>query len=235
MDQVLSWYLELGLTVHESIASLDWEPLLGQRTPAITWRIKTIDTLREKLQREPQFPLVNIYDIAGVRFEAEMTLDEQDTVVDAIEAYFRDRGVRVDRKDYREGAGHSGYRAVHLLLHLAARVEVQIRTEIQGHWPNVYEVLADRYGREIRYDQLPADPDQRDLVLDVQNLSIGALRDMEVSLRKDSITSFEFEDGGSRVPGSAVMRQEIVRRRTQWAAARTMLRDLERSLRDLDS
>lgn len=234
-DEVLTWYLELGLVVHESIAGLDWESLLGQRAPAITWRVKTIDTLREKLRRDPQFPLVNIFDIAGVRFEAEMTLDEQDAVVDAVEAFFRDRGVTTVRKDYREGGGHSGYRAVHLLLNLAGRVEVQVRTEIQGHWANVYEVLADRVGREIRYDQLPAPTEDRDLVLGVQELSTGPLREMENDLRKSAIISFDAELNANRgALSSPVTAQEVERRRAEWGEAKALLRDLEATIRGLD-
>lgn len=234
-DEVLAWYLDLGLVVHDSIAGMDWESLLGRRAPAITWRVKTIDTLREKLRRDPQFPLVNIFDIVGVRFEAEMTLDEQDAVVDSIEFFFRDQGVTTVRKDYREDGGHSGYRAVHLLLHLAGRVEVQIRTEIQGHWANVYEVLADRLGREIRYDQLPAGTEERDLVLVVQELSTGPLREMENALRESAIISFDAELNAScGTSSSPVTVLELEELRTGWSSAKAMLRDLEAKIRGLD-
>lgn len=228
-DEVLSWYLELGLAVHQVIADLEWEPLLGHREPNISWRIKTIDTLREKLQRDRRFPLPNIDDIAGVRFEAEMTLDEQDAVVNALEALFRDRGVRVETRDYRVTGGHSGYRAVHLLLHLSGRVELQIRTELQGRWANLYEVLADRVGRQIRYDQLPESPAQRDLVVDVQRLSSEFLRDMEEGLRRDRILSFDHDPMADTTP-SAI---EVEERRRLWNEAKLRLRRLEDTIREL--
>lgn len=234
-DEVLGWYLELGLAVHEVITGLEWESLLGQREPNVTWRIKTIDTLREKLQRDRRFPLANIDDIAGVRFEAEMTLDEQDAVANALEALFRDRGVRVETRDYRVTGGHSGYRAVHLVLHLAGRVEVQIRTEIQGHWANLYEVLADRVGRQIRYDRLPEDPDQREIVVGVQRLSSEHLRSMEEGLHRNEILSFEPDETVAGSSSSVEVAAELERTRRLWAEAKSLLRGLEGTIRELET
>jgi hypothetical protein len=67
---------------------------------------------------------------------------------------------------------HSGYRGLHLRLVLPpGRVELQIRTSLQGKWANLYEEVADVLGRSIRYDVLPARPEERVAVLQVQILS----------------------------------------------------------------
>ena len=71
-DEVIVWYNELASGVQKKIEEIDWSPLLGTRTPEVTSRAKTLDTLREKLLRHPRMSLGTIQDLAGVRFEAEM-------------------------------------------------------------------------------------------------------------------------------------------------------------------
>ena len=174
---VMLWYNDLAESVQSRIARLDWTPLLGNRSFEITSRPKTIDTLRQKLRREPSTPLPSVQDIAGVRFEAEMTLDEQDAVVTAIAGVFGHPEHECVR-DLRDRP-HSGYRAVHLWLRLDARVEVQVRTHLQGAWANMYEVAADVFGREIRYDELPRSPQDRDIVDALQKLSTSRVARIE--------------------------------------------------------
>ncbi|WP_298862221.1 hypothetical protein [uncultured Microbacterium sp.] len=74
---------------------------------------------------------------------------------------------------------HSGYRAVHVCLRLPVRVEVQIRTHVQGAWANVYEAAADMFGREIRYGQNPKDPAASEVVDALKSLSTEAIAGME--------------------------------------------------------
>lgn len=62
-----------------------------------------------------------------------------------------------------------------------ARAEIQIRTRLQGLWANVYEKLADAFGREIRYGLLPDDAEQRELIIDWQDKSLDIVFEAEAS------------------------------------------------------
>jgi ppGpp synthetase/RelA/SpoT-type nucleotidyltranferase len=89
-------------------------------------------------------------------------------------------------RDLRDNP-HSGYRAVHLWLRLPGRVEVQIRTHIQGQWANTYEAVADVLGRGIRYGEMPEDKKSAQLVVALQDLSkhaISILEEGRVKIRR---------------------------------------------------
>jgi ppGpp synthetase/RelA/SpoT-type nucleotidyltranferase len=178
-DDVIVWYNELASFVQEKIEEQDWTPLLEDRVPEITSRAKTIDTLREKLQRYPRMRLGTIQDLAGVRFEAQMTLEEQDGVANAIAQLFGHEASPPCLKDIRADP-HSGYRAVHLWLHLEGPVEVQIRTHLQGQWANMYEAAGDFFGRHIRYEELPDDSDAQRIVKALQEISTEQISSLEL-------------------------------------------------------
>lgn len=109
-------------------------------------RLKTVGTIVDKLRRE-HIRLSQMQDIAGVRVVQAMGLDEQDAMVGAICGLF-DGAKVVDR---RERPTH-GYRAVHVIVLSDGRnVEIQVRTELQHLWAQVFERLADWLGRGIRY------------------------------------------------------------------------------------
>lgn len=201
-DDVVIWYHRLAAHVLGRIAELDWQPLLGDRQPTVTSRAKTIDTLRQKLQRDPDTPLQSVQDVAGVRFEAEMSLDEQDAVAQAIAGHFGAVGARSIR-DLRTDA-HSGYRAVHVWLALpAGRVEVQVRTHLQGAWANVYEALADGVGRSIRYGHLPEDDHVRELVQSLQELSLNQISALEMQRNRRSRLESDLFELQRRAPTAA--------------------------------
>ncbi|OFM30844.1 hypothetical protein [Corynebacterium sp. HMSC072A02] len=115
-------------------------------------RVKTRDTLREKLSRMPSFPLENIQDVSGVRMDVDVTLKEQTVLAKLLSRELVKAGARkVILRDMREEP-HSGYRAVHLhVMSEAGRAEFQLRTALQSQWANLYEMAGDLYGREIRY------------------------------------------------------------------------------------
>ncbi|VHM07041.1 Region found in RelA / SpoT proteins [Streptococcus pyogenes] len=183
----MAWYNDVAAEVQKRITELNWPPLLLDRPWEVTSRAKTIDTLRDKLRRDPGTPLPSVQDFAGVRFEAEMSLDEQDAVVTAICGLFgHDEETCV--KDLREKP-HSGYRAVHIWLRLPVRVEVQVRTHLQGEWANTYEYAADLMGREIRYDRLPENPVELNVVQGLHDLSTQRIATIEAD--RNEIASLE--------------------------------------------
>lgn len=180
-DQVMLWYNDLATWVQSEIESLDWQPLLQDARPSLVSRPKTIDTLQQKLQRQSTLDIGSVQDIAGVRFEAEMTLDQQDAVAKAIALHFdHDPDDPACVRDMR-AAPHSGYRAVHLWLRFEkrGRVEVQIRTHVQGAWANLFERAADVLGRDIRYGGLPEGVAERGFVEDMIGLSERGLVTLE--------------------------------------------------------
>lgn len=175
--EVMVFYNDVAVDVEQQIDAIDWTELLGGMRPKVTSRAKSIDTLREKLQRDPSTPLPSVQDVAGVRFEADMTLDEQDKVVDRLAATFGTGSVVRDlRKD-----PHSGYRAVHIWLRTPVRVELQVRTQLQGAWANMYESAADVFGRDIRYGQMPVDDESARLVERMHLLSLDRIVTLEHS------------------------------------------------------
>ncbi len=172
-NEVWSWSNDLVAATVQDIGDLELGSVLDQPgTVSITGRAKIRATVREKLQRRRSDRLPSIQDLAGVRVEADMTLTEQDRMVDAIRRRF---GQGVDAvHDLRDGA-HAGYRAVHLWVRLdsprGAWFEVQVRTRLQGDWANMYEALGDVLGRAIRYGELPPGESERTLVETVQRFS----------------------------------------------------------------
>ncbi len=210
---LIGWHNELAVCVQKAIRGLDWQSLLWDRAaPQITSRVKTLDTLREKLQRDRYRPLDGVQDIAGVRFEAEMTLEEQDVVAQAIAAAFDHCDTCIH--DLREEP-HSGYRAVHVWLRLPqGRVEVQVRTHLQGAWANAYEALADVVGRQIRYAEPHPNSEIQKLVMNLQELSLttGVHLERDRQLAANSELALEYS---RRAPD----------------ASRRFLRELESMLR----
>lgn len=174
---VMVFYNDVAVEVERQIDEIDWTKLLGGVRPKVTSRAKSIDTLREKLQRDPATPLPSVQDVAGVRFEADMTLHEQDKVVGTILETF---GPSCTVRDMRKEP-HSGYRAVHVWLKVPTRVEVQVRTQLQGAWANMYESAADVFGREIRYGAMPADDASAKLVKQMHALSLDRIVTLEQS------------------------------------------------------
>ena len=167
----LVWYDDLQAAVQKKLRRLDLSSLLGGQPLRITGRAKTIDTLRQKLLAHPTWALPSIYDIAGVRIEAEMNLLTQDAVASLVAGELGCNFHEV-ASDTR-ATPHSGYRALHLRVPSAAgRFEVQVRTAAQGEWANLYEHLGDKYGRGIRYDMMPVNGRGSRSVLATQLLSV---------------------------------------------------------------
>ncbi len=116
-------------------------------------RIKTIQTLHDKLRRQPT-KLSRVQDIGGVRIVKDMDLIEQDQIVQDLVAVFPRAKIQDRRLDTT-----FGYRAVHVVVREGrCLVEIQIRTRAQDLWAQTVERLGDRWGRQIRYGGPPDDP-----------------------------------------------------------------------------
>ncbi|SJN40735.1 GTP pyrophosphokinase [Microbacterium esteraromaticum] len=164
-----------------------------------------------------------------MRFEGEMSLDEQDAVAHAIAGMYGQDPSSV--KDMR-AQPHSGYRAVHVWLRLPARVEVQVRTHMQGAWANVYEAAADVFGRDIRYRVRPDDPVQRNIVDSLQSLSVVATAKMEEernSKARELLRLQEYADAGSPI----FDKQVRDRLEAEWKRGRTSENEFRDALRKL--
>ena len=138
---------------HEE-ALVDVQTRIEKALPGIdqTARIKTIQTLHDKLRRQPT-KLSRIQDIAGVRIVRDMDLSDQDSVVKALTSEFPGARV-VDRRV----APSFGYRAVHIVVRVGRCLcEIQVRTSQQHLWAEIVERLADKWGRQIRYGDHPDD------------------------------------------------------------------------------
>ncbi|NEG89798.1 hypothetical protein [Bifidobacterium aerophilum] len=168
---VYAWYSQVLVNLVERLNAIDYTTLIGGQ-PDISFRVKTVDTLRDKLIRQDSTPLFRVHDIIGARITADMTLSQQNQVVDAVGALFPNHQV----SDMREHP-HSGYRAVHVIVRLPRGIfaEVQVRTMLQDAWANCYEAMGDRYGRLIRYGGYPESRNVKDLVVTMQQLSNAAM------------------------------------------------------------
>lgn len=121
--------------------------MLGDHHPR--GRLKTLESVINKLQRQPTIRLSQIQDIAGCRTRVT-DVRHQNMLVSRIAADFPSLVLRVD--DMRESA-NCGYRAVHVVLRLETRhvVEVQVRTPIQDSWANASELAAEKFGMDVKY------------------------------------------------------------------------------------
>lgn len=121
-----------------------------------TGRLKTVDTLVDKLKREPGMPLSRVQDVAGTRLVVGETRVLQDQVVQQVVENFPDSRIRDRRR-----SPSAGYRAVHIIVKAdGLPVEVQVRTDLQHFWAELVERLADAWGRQIRYGGEPENPTQ---------------------------------------------------------------------------
>jgi ppGpp synthetase/RelA/SpoT-type nucleotidyltranferase len=128
------------------------EEVVSAACPGVVSRMKTHATLFDKLGN---FDLAKIQDVGGVRCVVN-NRDRQDQLTAELQAL-----LPIDKVVDRRSDPRSGYRAVHLIVIFEDRcpVEIQIRTELQHEWAQRFEQLADMWGRQIRYGELPYEPE----------------------------------------------------------------------------
>jgi ppGpp synthetase/RelA/SpoT-type nucleotidyltranferase len=122
---------------------------------APTSRVKNTGTILEKLRRQGGWTLGGMQDLAGMRIVGEFDRRGQDAVVDQISVLFAGEA-RPPRIIDRRAEPMHGYRAVHVIVFPeGAPIEIQVRTLWQHEWAELFEKLADRVGRAIRYGERP--------------------------------------------------------------------------------
>jgi Region found in RelA / SpoT proteins len=130
--------------------------ILGEQMPQVpmTARLKTVQTIVDKLKRERSMALSGMRDIAGIRIVKEMNRVQQDVLIRDLRDTLGD-GEVIDRRRRPS----YGYRAVHVIVNVdGRRVEIQVRTRMQDQWAQIVERLGDRWGRQIRYGEPPVEP-----------------------------------------------------------------------------
>lgn len=123
-----------------------------------TGRVKTTRTMTDKLRRTHGMELSRMQDLAGARIVVD-DLKAQDEAKEKIGEFYTARESPWREVDRRKDP-RFGYKAVHLVVRIDAMpVEIQIRTKLQDTWAQIFERLADRWGRGIRYGEDPEHPD----------------------------------------------------------------------------
>ncbi len=128
---------------------------VSDRESEVGQRPKRMETIIDKLARQPTMRLSRMHDIAGCR----AVLTEQpaaDALIDAIRA---DPGWSVLPKtwDYVAEPKPDGYRAKHLVVTIdGLSVEIQVRTTLQHAWADLVERLDRDLGLRTKFGQ--ADP-----------------------------------------------------------------------------
>lgn len=127
----------------------------GELAVETTSRVKNTGSILEKLVRQGGSWLKSIQDLAGMRIVNVFNRADQDRLVEQIVELFSQASRQPKIIDRRQ-APSSGYRAVHVIIfHDGMLVEVQVRTRWQHAWAEMFEKMADRFGRGIRYGEQP--------------------------------------------------------------------------------
>lgn len=184
-----------------------------------TSRLKTINTIIEKLRRE-RTRLAEMQDIGGLRIVSEVDLTGQDMIVSRIVDTFP-----VTRVIDRRRSPNYGYRAVHVIASLGERrIEIQVRTQLQDFWAQAMERLADEAGREIRYGGAPQARSED--VESLQNLAHD-IADAEVMLTKLN----QMETGLPQPRRAARMQRELRLHIARIQSLRAELRERDETIR----
>lgn len=126
---------------------------------ALTTRVKTTSTIRQKLEREVGMGMKGMRDIAGARITGAMNRRQQDELGQLLVDAFAGEGRAPQLIDRRTNPSH-GYRALHVVVHVDdLPVEVQLRTAWQNSWAQLVEKLGDVWGRGVRYGSDPEEPE----------------------------------------------------------------------------
>ncbi len=114
-------------------------------------RTKTSRSITDKLVRSPNMKLSRMDDPVGLRLVTDLTLTEQDLLVNQLMDL-----INVKQVKDRRIQDSNGYRALHVIARTELiHFEIQLRTILQDEWAFMFERLADSWGWQIRYGKPP--------------------------------------------------------------------------------
>jgi putative GTP pyrophosphokinase len=156
-DAVAWWRTLHGRPLSHVAANLryhvDEEKGKVQGRTEVTQRLKRMDTIIDKLSREPTMQVTQMQDIGGVR-----ALLPSQSHVYSVSRRLRKSWTILRVRDYIAEPKPSGYRAIHLIVQRRGYpVEVQLRTLRQDIWANQLEVLGRRIGMGLKFGAGPAE------------------------------------------------------------------------------
>lgn len=184
----------------------------------VTSRLKNTQTIVEKLQRQKTMGLKGMQDVAGIRVVIEGNLRSQDERGRRLGETFQPHG-SVKQTDRRVIPSH-GYRALHVVVTvLDLPVEIQLRTELQDVWAQIFERLGDAWGRQIRYGGQPENPeklltgdiDRRRVLNLMMSLSQSIATVEEAQVRTDDMLLAAVDtDGASAVAEAEGLKRDLI-------------------------
>lgn len=111
----------------------------------------------------------------------------QDALAARLVELFGDTGRRPKVVDRRADPSH-GYRALHVIVSIrSVPVEIQVRTPLQHQWADLFEKLADKIGRGIRYGEPPDRCWLTEAEREALSKTKQAINDLEYLLRGTTI------------------------------------------------
>lgn len=125
-------------------------------TVEVSQRLKRINTIMDKLRREPTMGLATMQDIGGCRAVLN-SLDE----VRAVEHRLKKNRPPVDYYDYVSTPRASGYRGIHVVVGYPDAagtervIEVQLRTKTMHEWAIAVERIAGRIQDDLKSGRGP--------------------------------------------------------------------------------
>lgn len=139
---------------------------VSDRAPEVGQRLKRMETVLDKLVRQPTMALSRMHDIAGCRaiFAHQHPAD---ALIDAVRAH---PGWTLQPKawDYVAKPKSDGYRAKHLVVIVdGLSVEIQVRTALQHEWAELVERLDHELGLRTKFGE--TDPALAAALLDASN------------------------------------------------------------------
>ena len=115
-----------------------------------TYRVKRIESIISKLQREEKMQLNRMSDIAGCRCIMHSD-DKVYSLLSALKQFFIIKTIN----DYIESPKEGGYRSLHIIVALPnsidnKTIEIQLRTHAHHNWATLVEITDLVYGTKIK-------------------------------------------------------------------------------------